>query len=199
MIAMLHGLLFDKQPSKVVLEVSGVGYEVFIPLSTYDRLPAPGGACRLLVSHVVREDDELLFGFATAEEKEIFNLLLTISGVGPKLALCMLSGLTIAEFKRCVVEGDVKRLSSVHGIGRKTAERMVVELRDKIDPVEALSLRPAAGAPPAAETVIRDTLLALGQLGYSQDAARKMLQAVIEHGADASSSESLLKRVLSGR
>lgn len=119
--------------------------------------------------------------------------------MGPKLALCVLSGLTIAEFKRCVAEGDVKRLSSVHGIGRKTAERIVVELRDKIDPVEAMSLRTAAGAAPLPETVLRDTLLALGQLGYSSDAARRMLQAALDHGADPSNPESLLKRVLSGR
>ena len=199
MIAMLRGLLADKQPSRLVLDVGGVGYEVLIPLSTYDRLPAPGGECRLLVSHIVREDDELLFGFATVEEKQLFNLLMTISGIGPKLALCVLSGLTVAEFKRCVAEGDIKRLSSVHGIGRKTAERIVVELRDKIDPVEALAFRTPAGAPSAPEAVIRDTLLALGQLGYAPESARKMLQAAIDGGADASTSETLLKRVLSGR
>lgn len=199
MIAMLRGLLADKQPSRVVLDVGGIGYEVLIPLSTYDRLQATGSECRLLVSHIVREDDELLFGFATAEEKQLFNLLMTISGIGPKLALCVLSGLTAAEFKRCVAEGDIKRLSSVHGIGRKTAERMVVELRDKIDPVEALAFRAPAGAPSAPETVIRDTLLALGQLGYAQETARKMLQAAVESGADTTTSEILLKRVLSGR
>ena len=124
---------------------------------------------------------------------------MTISGIGPKLALCVLSGLTAAEFKRCVAEGDIKRLSSVHGIGRKTAERMVVELRDKIDPVESLAFRAPAGAPSAPETVIRDTLLALGQLGYAQETARKMLQAAVESGADTTTSEILLKRVLSGR
>jgi Holliday junction DNA helicase RuvA len=199
MIAMLRGLLFSKQPSEVILEVGGVGYEILIPLSTYDCLPATGSECQLMVCHVVREDDELLFGFATVEEKKLFKLLLTISGVGPKLALCVLSGLTISEFKRCVAEGDIKRLSSVHGIGRKTAERMVVELRDKIDPVEALALRSPAGAPAASETVVRDTLLALGQLGYAQDTARKMLQGALDGGADPANSEALLKRALTGR
>ena len=199
MIAMLRGILFDKQPSSVILDVGGVGYEVLIPLSTYARLPAPGGECRLLISHVVREDDEQLFGFATAEEKQLFNLLTTIRGIGPKLALCVLSGLTVTEFKRCVAEGDIKRLSTVQGIGRKTAERMIMELRDKIDPVEALSFQTPANAPAGHETVIRDTLLALGQLGYAQDAARKMLQAAVKDGADTSNSEALLKRVLSGR
>jgi Holliday junction DNA helicase RuvA len=111
----------------------------------------------------------------------------------------VLSGLTISEFKRCVAEGDIKRLSSVHGIGRKTAERMVVELRDKIDPVEALALRSPAGAPAASETVVRDTLLALGQLGYAQDTARKMLQGALDGGADPANSEALLKRALTGR
>jgi len=199
MIAMLRGLLVAKQPSEVLLDVGGIGYEVLIPLSTYDRLPAPGGECRLWVSHIVREDDELLFGFATDEEKKLFKLLLTISGVGPKLALCVLSGLSGSEFKRCVAEGDVKRLSSVHGIGRKTAERMVVELRDRIDPVEAMALRMPAGSPPSAEAVMRDTLLALGQLGFSQEAARKMVQGALDSGADGSNPEALLKRALAGR
>lgn len=199
MIAMLRGILFDKQPSSVILDVGGVGYEVFIPLSTYDRLPATGSECRLLISHVVREDDEQLFGFAAAEEKQLFNLLTTIRGIGPKLALCVLSGLTVTEFKRCVAEGDIKRLSTVQGIGRKTSERIIMELRDKIDPVEALSFQTPANAPAGHETVIRDTLLALGQLGYAQDVARKMLQAAVKNGADTSNSEALLKRVLSGR
>ena len=121
MIAMLHGTLFSKQPSEVLIEVSGIGYEVLVPLSTYDRMPTTGGECRLLIAHIVREDDELLFGFATPEERQAFRLLLTIGGIGPRLALCILSGLTVAELKRCVAEGDVKRLSSVKGIGRKTA------------------------------------------------------------------------------
>jgi Holliday junction DNA helicase RuvA len=199
MIAMLRGLLVEKSPAEILLDVGGVGYEVLIPLSTYDRLPAPGSECRLLINHIVREDDELLFGFATKAEKDLFRLLTTIRGIGPKLALCVLSGLTAAEFKRCVAEGDIKRLSSVNGIGRKTAERMVVELRDRIDPVEAMALRTPAGAPPAAETVMRDTLLALGQLGFAQDTARKMVQGAVDSGADASNPEALLKRALAGR
>ena len=199
MIAMLRGQLADKQPSCVVLGVGGVGYEHLIPLSTFDRLPAPGGECRLLIRHIVREDDELLFGFATEDERKLFNLLTTVSGVGPRLALCVLSGLTSNEFKRCVAEGDVKRLGTVRGIGRKTAERLVVELRDKVDPVEAMSLRTPAGTAPAAETVMRDTLLALEQLGYAREAARKMIQAALDSGVDASQPGTLLKRVLAGR
>ena len=199
MIALLRGKLYSKQPTDVILEVGGVGYEVLIPLSTYDRLPATGEDCLLLTCHIVREDDEQLFGFATEDEKKIFNQLRNVSGVGPKLALAALSGLSIREFKRCVAEGDVKRLSSVRGIGRKTAERMVVELRDKIDPVEALAMRMPAGTPAAAETVMRDTLLALEQLGYSHDIARKMVQAALDGGCDASNPEALLKRALSGR
>ncbi|MDD5705202.1 MAG: Holliday junction branch migration protein RuvA [Kiritimatiellae bacterium] len=199
MIATLHGTLYSKQPSAVIIEAGGVGYEVLIPLSTYDRLPATGGECRLLVSHIVREDDELLFGFATSEEKQVFNLLLTISGIGPKLGLCVLSGLNVADLKRCVVESDIKRLSSVRGIGRKTAERIVVELRDKIDPVEGMSLRTAPGAPPAAETVLRDTMMGLMALGYAQDQARKMVQAALDGGADAGNAEALIKRALAGR
>lgn len=199
MIVSLHGTLASKQPAAAVIEAGGVGYEVLIPLSTYDRLPATGGDCRLQISHIVREDDELLFGFATAAEKEAFSLLMAVSGIGPKLALCVLSGLNVGDLKRCVAEGDIKRLSSVRGIGRKTAERIVVELRDKIDPVEAMALRPVAGAPPAAETVLRDSLLGLTALGYAPDQARKMLQAALDSGADAGNAESLVKRALAGR
>ncbi len=199
MIVSLHGTLASKQPSAVVVEAGGVGYEVLIPLSTYDRLPATGAECRLQISHIVREDDELLFGFNTAEEKQAFGLLMAVSGIGPKLALCVLSGLNVGDLKRCVAEGDIKRLSSVRGIGRKTAERIVVELRDKIDPVEAMALRPVAGAPPAAESVLRDSLLGLTALGYPQDQARKMLQAALDSGADAGNAESLVKHALSGR
>lgn len=197
MIAMLRGKLFRKEPTKLVIDVGGVGYEVLIPLSTYDRLPATGGECCLLTSHIVREDTEMLIGFADDAEKELFNLLTTVNGVGPKLALSVLSGFTAQEFKRCIAEGDAKRITTVPGIGRKTAERLIVELRDKIDPVEALALRTPAGAP-GAETVMRDTVLALEQLGYSRDAARKMLQAALDNGADATNPELLLKRALSG-
>lgn len=199
MIASLNGLLITKQPTSILLEVGGVGYEVCIPLSTYDRLPGTGAPCRLLVSHVVREDDELLFGFATAEEKQAFNLLLGVGGIGPKTALSVLSGLTVRELKAAIAAGDSKRLSAVHGIGRKTAERLIVELRDKIDPAEALAVKEPAGATPAAAAVLRDSMMGLTALGFAQEQARKMLQGALDAGCPTDDAEALIKRALAGR
>ena len=119
MISTLHGILFEKTPGSVVIECGGVGYEATIPLGAYNELPAAGSECRLFVRHVVREDDEQLYGFASKDERAVFDMLIEISGVGPKLAICVLGGLSVADFKRCVAEGDVKRLGSVKGIGKK--------------------------------------------------------------------------------
>ena len=195
MIAFLNGILDRKQPTSVVLDVQGVGYAALIPLSTYDRLPATGETCRLLIHHHIREDGQLLCGFATEEERRMFELLIGISGIGPKLALGVLSGLSVAELRAAIAEGNCKRLSAVRGIGKKTAERLVVELRDKIDPVEALAGRAAAGG----NATLRDTVLALAALGFPQDQARKMVQAALDSGADASDTEALLKLALGSR
>ena len=199
MIAFLNGILAEKQPTSVVLDVQGVGYAALIPLSTYDRLPATGAACRLLIHHHIREDVQLLCGFATAEEKRMFELLIGISGIGPKLALGVLSGLNVAELRAAIAEGNVKRLSSVRGVGKKTAERIVVELRDKIDPAEALASRAVAAGDAAGATVLRDTVLALAALGFPQDQARKMVQAALDAGADTADTEALLKLALASR
>ena len=180
MIAFLHGRIAEKQPTRVVIEVGGVGYEVFIPLSSYDRLPPPGGECRLLTIDHVREDCHQLFGFTTEEERRMFLMLMSVTGIGPKIALSSLSGLTVRELKGAIVNQDVKRLSSVSGIGKKTAERIVVELRDKIDDAEALeaTARPAHAQPE--DRRLRDAVLALIALGYKQDQARKMVQAALQ-------------------
>lgn len=198
MIAMLHGILFEKNPDSVVIECAGVGYEAAIPLSVYNELPSVGGECRLYVRHVVREDDELLFGFADKSEREVFDLLLQVSGVGPKSAICILGGMTIPDFKRAVAEGDAKRLGSVKGIGKKTAERIIVELRGKIDPLEAAALRTVAGKA-SDNTVLRDTVLALTQLGFPQEAAHKMVQAALDHGAEATKTDELVRKALAER
>ena len=200
MIAFLDGVLVEKQPTSVVLDVQGVGYALLIPLSTYDRLPAAGSRCRLLTHHHMREDGQLLCGFATADEKRMFELLLGVSGIGPKLGRSVLSGLSAGELRAAIAEGNVKRLSSVHGVGRKTAERLVVELRDKIDPAEALAARAAGAAgAPSDKTVLRDTVLALAALGFPPDQARKMVQAALDAGAGAADTEALLKQALAGR
>lgn len=199
MIAFLNGILAEKQPTSVVLDVHGVGYDVLIPLSTYDRLPATGQPCRLLTCHHMREDGQMLCGFATPDEKGMFGLLLGVSGIGPKLALGVLSGLNVPELRAAIAEGNVKRISSVKGIGKKTAERMVVELRDKIDPAEALASRAVAAGDMAGAAVLRDTVMALAALGFPQDQARKMVQSALDAGADAADTEALLKLSLGSR
>jgi Holliday junction DNA helicase RuvA len=196
MIAFLNGILAEKQPTAVVLDVQGVGYDVSIPLSTYDRLPAVGGGCRLLVHHHIREDAQLLCGFATEDEKRMFQLLLGISGVGPKLALSVLSGLNVADIRAAIAEGDIKRLSGIRGVGRKTAERIVVDLRDRIDPAEALAEKAAAKGDLAGAAVLRDAVAALLSLGYPQEQARQRVQAALDAGADATDTEALLRKAL---
>jgi Holliday junction DNA helicase RuvA len=198
MIAFLHGTLVDKTPSLVTLDVHGVGYEVLISLSTYDRLPATGSACRLLTYHHIREDAQILFGFEQPEEKGMFERLIGVNGIGPKMALSVLSGLTVAELSSAIAEGNIKRISSVHGIGKKTAERMIVELRDKVDPLEALAGRTAGGGD-AHSAMLRDTVLALTSLGFQQEQARKMVQAALDADPAVKDTEALLRRALSSK
>ncbi len=198
MISTLHGILFEKTPGSVIIECGGVGYEAAIPLGTYNELPSVGSECRIFVRHVVREDDEQLYGFADKAEREVFDMLVEINGVGPRLAICVLGGMSVADFKRCVAEGNAKRLGTVKGIGKKTAERIVVELRGKINPLEAMSLRGADGKK-ADNAALHDTILALGQLGFPQDAAAKMVQAALDAGADSTRPDELLRAALAAR
>ncbi|MDA0991838.1 MAG: Holliday junction branch migration protein RuvA, partial [Verrucomicrobia bacterium] len=199
MITFLDGELVEKQPTRIVLAVGGIGYDVSIPLSSYDKLPRQGERCRVLTVDYIREDTHNLYGFMTEAERGLFGLLIGTSGIGPKLALSALSGLSVRELKAAVVEGDVKRLSSISGIGKKMAERLVVELRDRIDPGDALEA--IAGHDASAETnsVIRDSILALVALGYKQEAAHKMVLAAVNHaGGNASSVESTVRKALGG-
>ena len=194
MIVSLNGTLVSKTPATAVVECGGVGYEALIPLSTYDRLPAAGAQCKLLTCHVVREDAQTLFGFATEDERSLFAMVTSVSGVGPKTALSMLSGMTPGDLQLAVADGDVKRLSSVKGVGRKTAERIVVELRGRVNPIAALA---AAGQKDGARTeILRDSMLALAALGFAEDAARKMVQAVLEKDKDLKDVETVLRRAL---
>jgi Holliday junction DNA helicase RuvA len=188
MITFVRGTLVEKQPTRAVLDVGGVGYEVFIPLSSYDRLPQTGEVCRVLTVHHVREDAQQLFGFMTEEERGAFQLLLGITGIGPKLALSALSGLTVRELKAAVVEGDVKRLSSIQGVGRKMA--------DRIGAAEALEA--VAGADPeATETLLmRDAVLALVALGYTQEVARKMVMRLPQADLQGKAAEDVIKMAL---
>ena len=199
MIVFLDGVLAEKEPTRVVVDDGGVGYEAAIPLSSYDRLPAVGQRVRILTVPVVREDAHLLFGFMTAEERELFLLLTSVNGIGPKLGLAVLSGLSVRDLKAAIAAGDVKRLSGISGIGKKTAERLVLEMRDKLgkgDLAEALTADRAAGP---AEAKLRDAYLALVSLGYKPADAQRMVKDVAVQIAPDSSLEDVLRKVLSGR
>ena len=197
MIAFLEGLLDEKEPARVVINVGGVGYEVAIPLSSYDRLPEPGRPVRLLTVPVVREDAHLLFGFATPEERRIFNLLTSITGIGPRLGLAILGGLSIRDLKAAVANGDVKRLSGISGVGRKTAERLVLELRDKLGQGDLMEGLADGDVPGNAK--LRDALLALVSLGHKQADAQKLVKTAAAELPPDASVEDILRRVLSGR
>lgn len=187
MIVFLDGVLEEKEPARVVVSVGGVGYAAEIPLSTFDRLPSIGDRFRLLTEHIVREDDELLYGFATSEERALFRLLTSVSGIGPKLGLAVLSGITPPDFKAAVAAGDVKRLSSISGVGKKLAERLLVEMKNKLpkdDLFVASLMDGAAGF--AGDSRFRDAAQALAALGYKPADAGKMARdAIAKLPADA--------------
>jgi len=174
MIALLQGQIAYKSFDHLIIDVGGVGYRLLTPLSTYYALPESGEA-RLFVHTHVREDAIHLYGFATNEEKDIFTLLISISGVGPKLALNILSHIPASDLAAALAAGDVKRLSSVPGIGKKTAERLVLELKEKIP--APLAVQPATKATPAQDR-LDDPLSALINLGYKEAAARKALESL---------------------
>jgi Holliday junction DNA helicase RuvA len=169
MITFLHGKLVEALPTHAVVDVNGVGYEVLIPLSSYAGLPTPGQPVALLTQLIVREDAHTLYGFLTAEERDLFRLLIhTVSGVGPKIALNILSGTSVTAFRGAVANGDAKSLAQISGVGRKTAERIVVELKDKIGMAGAWEAASAKRGLSADEQRINDAVLALLALGFRQ-------------------------------
>ena len=177
MITFLHGKVVESQPALVTVDVNGVGYEVLIPLSSFDKLPAPGEAVRILTHLVVREDAHLLYGFMSASERDLFRLLInTVSGVGPKMALNILSGISVTAFRGAVSTGDTKMLSQISGVGKKTAERIVMELKDKVGKAGALEAGSAQRALSESDQKVNDAVLAMMALGYkpaeAQDAVR---------------------------
>jgi Holliday junction DNA helicase RuvA len=195
-ITFVEGMLVEKQPGRAVMNVHGVGYELAIPLSTFDRLPDENQPCRLLTHFHVREDAQELFGFLTEGERQLFRMLLAVSGIGPKTAMSALSGLPARDFRAAIVGGDIKRLSSISGIGKKTAERMVVELRDKLSAGEALEA--VTGGAPATPGDLRqrDAILALVSLGYKQADAQKRVVETAEKLGPAAPVEELIRRSL---
>jgi holliday junction DNA helicase RuvA len=191
MITFLHGQLVEALPTQATVDVQGVGYEVLIPLSSYTKLPAIGSDVKLLTHDAVREDAHTLYGFVTSAERDLFRLLInTVSGIGPKIALSILSGMNVTALRGAVANGDVKALSQISGVGKKTAERIVVELRDKIGPAGAWEAVSAARGLSVADQKLNDAVLALLALGFKQveahDAVRGA-QAVL--GAQATVEE----------
>jgi Holliday junction DNA helicase RuvA len=178
MIAFLRGTLVEALPTQVTVESQGIGYEVLIPLSSFDKLPEPGNEVKLLTHLVVREDSHTLYGFMSASERELFRLLIdTVSGIGPRTALNVLSGISVTAFRGAVANGDLKALSQITGVGKKTAERIVVELKDKVGAAGAWEASSAQRGLSPADQKLNDAVLALLALGFKQleahDAVRK--------------------------
>lgn len=172
MIGRLHGKLIEKTPPQVLVDVSGVGYEVDVPMSTFCNLPAEGSEITLLTHFIVREDAQLLYGFATAAERQTFRALIRISGVGPRIALAVLSGMSTQDLADAVEQGNATLLTRVPGIGKKTADRLVLELKGKL---AGNAFAPAGGAASAAQA---DILSALMALGYSEREAQASVRAL---------------------
>lgn len=198
MIYSLNGMLAEALPTQAVVEVGGVGYLLLIPLSSFDKLPFPGQQVKILTHLHVREDAHTLYGFMTEEERDLFKMLLHhVTGIGPKLALSILSGMAVIRFKAAVVEADVASLSKISGLGKKTAERIILELRDKVGVSAAwqeASDRVAAGQGGAE---INDAVLALIALGYKQVEAHKAVRAAAEEpGGKGAGAGELIKLAL---
>ena len=204
MITFLDGTLAAALPTQAIVDVQGVGYELSIPLSSYDRLPVVGQPVRILTHLHVREDAHILYGFMTAAERDLFRLLVNnVSGIGPKLALAVLSGMSVGNFKSAVVNGDVAMLSKISGLGKKTAERIVLELKDKLGVAAAWEAASSANAPTAEQGHANEAVLALIALGYKQVDAHKAVRDLQEKEHRDASAEELvklaLKRIASGR
>ena len=199
MIVFLEGILDRKEPHRAVMNVNGVGYEAAIALSTFDRLPAEGSRFRLVTLHVVREDAHLLYGFADEEERNAFLLVTAVNGIGPKLGLALLSGMPVRELKAAIVNGDIKRLSSVSGIGKKSAERIVLELRDKIGKGEAMEAIAGEVASGPVNAKLRDALAALVSLGHKQADAQQLIRAAMPKIGEEMEVGDILRLILSGK
>jgi Holliday junction DNA helicase RuvA len=193
-IAHLRGRIFAKHPNRLIVDVNGVGYDVAVPLSTFYGLGEPGAEIALRIHTHVREDALLLYGFATVLEQDLFERLIGISGIGPKVALAVLSGIEPKELVRAVERGDVARLTAIPGVGKKTSERMVLELRDRL-PTARLAGDTAAGAPAVAAALRDDVLSALTNLGYHRPLAEEAVDAALKATPDGSF-ERTLKQAL---
>jgi Holliday junction DNA helicase RuvA len=180
MIARLYGKLVLKQPPQLLIDVGGVGYEVEAPMSTFYELPEPGEIVTVLTHLIVRDDAHILFGFASESERTLFRNLIKVSGVGPKMALTILSGITAGDFVLCVQNRDVNALTRLPGIGKKTAERLLVEMQDRLDDTDAVSV--SGSMPVISHSTMGDAIGALMALGYKRHDADKMVKGIAIEG-----------------
>jgi Holliday junction DNA helicase RuvA len=194
MIGLLRGVLLQKEPPALLLEAGGVGYEVEAPMTTFYDLPAVGQSVTLYTHLVVREDAHLLYGFSRESQRRLFRGLLKVNGVGPRVALAVLSGLSEQELVRCLVSEDVGRLTKVPGIGRKTAERLIIELRDKVTaPALPAGAAPGSVAMPMAVDPVDEAVAAMVALGYKPPEATRAVRAVASEGLE---SAEIIRRAL---
>jgi len=200
MITFLEGTLVESLPTQIVVNVHGVGYDVLIPLSSFDKLPPIGQPIKILTHLQVREDAHILYGFMTTAERDLYRLLINnVSGIGPKLGLAVLSGMSVTNFKSAVVNSETGLIAKISGIGKKTAERIVLELKDKLGVAAAWEAASAEHAPSADDLRINDAVLALISLGYKQVEAHKAVKrAVMDSGASATTAsvEDLVRQAL---
>jgi Holliday junction DNA helicase RuvA len=201
MISFLRGRVLDKQPNRITVDVQGVGYDVHVPLSTYYRVAEPGGEVALRVHTHVREDALQLFGFLTELERQLFERLIGVSGIGPKMGVALLSGMEARDLVTCVQRADVTRLTGIPGIGKKTAERIVLELKDRVANL-GVSVEEAAESASPADRLRDDLLSALHNLGYHRPLAEKAVDAALAAGAERTFEPALkaaLRELMRGR
>jgi len=191
MIAKLSGRLLEKSPTRILIEVSGVGYEILIPLSTFDQLGAVGDNTSVLTYLHVREDALQLFGFVTAAEKQLFQHLISVSGIGPKLAQSILSSSPVEMFCQHITRNEISALTEIPGIGKKTAERLILELRDRL----ARWMPESTASPAATSAIEEETIAALVSLGYTRSSAQKAVEQVKKEAGELPVEE-LIKRAL---
>jgi Holliday junction DNA helicase RuvA len=196
MIASLQGILTFKSPGHITVEVHGIGYRVFIPLSTFYDLADEGATISLNIFTAVREDAIHLYGFRTPEEKNLFELLLSVNGIGPKLAINLLSGIAAADFIRAVFKEDRQTLTKIPGVGKKMAERIILELRDRVIKLAPAEIQKEIKPESSLDAVREDALSAMVNLGYKKSYARSVLDQIVDGSARQWNLESILKEAL---
>ena len=195
MITYLDGCLAELLPGRLTIDVSGLGYEVLVPLSTSDTMPSIGEKVHILTHMHVREQEQTLYGFATNDERDLFRLLITrVSGIGPKLGLAVLSGMSVDQFKNAVIHGDTPILSKISGLGKKTGERIILELKDKVGVTAVWTA--AKEESHGVKGIINDAVLALISLGYKQSEAIKAVNKIADSNTEPINSDELIRAAL---